>query len=266
MLSTIRSCLRHRLASATDAATENNNNTMQNYCKTIGALAAASALVAGTAKAEVEYSINGGYHNEYIFRGVDLGNDMTTAGVDAATEAWGLDLSAGLWYASFDTAATQTSELDVYADISKELGFWGLTGSVGYIKYINDDSSFGGTVDDAQEVYFGLSKEICYGISSSLTYFWDVETDNDGYLELGLSKSYELTDCVSLALATNLGYAAEESEFANWYTTVALDWEFADDAVLSPYVLYSLEGESTTLYENVSTHEFIGGVTLTVSF
>ncbi|MDX1680493.1 MAG: TorF family putative porin [Akkermansiaceae bacterium] len=237
---------------------------MQNYCKTIGALAAASALVAGTAKAEIEYSINGGYHNEYIWRGIDLGNDMTTAGVDAATEAYGLDISAGLWYASFDAAGDQTSELDIYGEVAKELGVWGLTGAIGYIKYVNDDTS--GVVDDAQEVYFGLSKDLGYGISADLTYYWDVETDNEGYTELGFSKSYELTECVSLGLDTRLGYAYEEGDFANWVTTAALDWEFTEDAVLSPYVLYANEGENTTYYENVSTHEFIGGVNLTVSF
>ena len=46
---------------------------MQNYCKTIGALAAASALVAGNAQAEVEYEIHTGYSSMYLFRGLDLG-------------------------------------------------------------------------------------------------------------------------------------------------------------------------------------------------
>ncbi|MGB0292495.1 MAG: hypothetical protein ACPGIA_07930, partial [Luteolibacter sp.] len=76
---------------------------MQNYCKTIGALAAASALVAGTAKAELEYSINGGYHNEYLFRGVQQGDDLVTAGIDVATEAYGLSLSGGIWHADYTT-------------------------------------------------------------------------------------------------------------------------------------------------------------------
>jgi hypothetical protein len=49
---------------------------MKNYCKTIGALAAASALVAGTASAEIEYNIGTGYTNEYLFRGLNLGQDL----------------------------------------------------------------------------------------------------------------------------------------------------------------------------------------------
>ena len=244
---------------------------MQNYCKTIGALAAASALVAGTAKAELEYSINGGYHNEYLFRGVQLGNDMTTAGFDIAGEAYGLALSGGVWHASFDAPSPigpySTTETDVYAEAAKEIG-WGTTLAVGWIKYINDDTStgiFNLTVDDAQEVYFGLSKEVYYGIEASLTYYWDIETDNDGYAELGLSKSYELSSCLSLGVATALGYTVEEDDFANWMTTVSLDWAFAENATLSPYVLYVVDGQSTS-YETSSEQEFVGGINLSVSF
>ena len=81
---------------------------MQNYCKTIGALAAASALVAGNASAEVEYELHAGYTSEYLFRGLDLGHDLVEAGVDVATEWNGLGLSAGAWYGSFDATALGT--------------------------------------------------------------------------------------------------------------------------------------------------------------
>ncbi len=63
---------------------------MQNYCKLIGALAAASALAAGTASAEVEYEIHGGYSSMYLFRGLNLGDDLVEAGVDVAGEWNGL--------------------------------------------------------------------------------------------------------------------------------------------------------------------------------
>ena len=90
-----------------------------------------------------------------------------------------------------------TSELDLYAEVSKDLGF--LTAAVGYIKYINDDSTAltWCLLDDAQEVYFSVAKSL-YGVDFSLTYFWDIETDNDGYAELGASKSFELSSCLTL--------------------------------------------------------------------
>ena len=51
----------------------NNNKTMQNYYKTIGALVVASAFAAGNASAEIESEVHVGYTNEYLFRGIDLG-------------------------------------------------------------------------------------------------------------------------------------------------------------------------------------------------
>jgi hypothetical protein len=252
------------MATATDAATETNTTIMQNYCKTIGALAAASALVAGTAKAEIEYSVNGGYHEEYLFRGVQFGKGMVTTGFDAEGEAYGLDLSAGIWHADFSsTGNVNSTETDVYAEAAKDLGF--ATASIGYIKYINDDNT-GATTEDAQEIYFGLSREICYGIEASLTYYWDVEYDNEGYTELALSKGFELSECLSLGVSTALGYAIEETDLANWTTTVALDWAFTENAVLSPYVLYAVEGHEDNTYQMASEQEFVGGVNLTVSF
>ena len=240
---------------------------MQNYCKTIGALAAASALVAGTAKAELEYSIGAGYHKEYLFRGVELGDTLQDYSLEVSGMSYaGLDLTAGVWNAFFLESDDNQIETDLYLDASRDLGVWGLTGSVGYIWYINDDNDDNNQVDDAQEIYFGLSKELSYGIAADLTYYWDIETDNDGYVELGFSKSYELTNCLSLGLDTRIGYAWEEGEFANWVTSATLDWAFADNATLSPYVLVVFDGQAHDLYETNNEQEFIAGASLSVSF
>ena len=98
---------------------------MQNYCKTIGALAAASALVAGNATAEVEYEIHTGYTSEYIFRGVDLGDDLTEVGVDIAGNYNDINLSAGVWATAFDDSTTADnidSEVDFYAEAGYDVG------------------------------------------------------------------------------------------------------------------------------------------------
>ncbi len=258
------SCLFLKLVQPRTQQPNNEQYYMQNYCKTIGALAAASALVAGTASAEVEYAINGGYHNEYLFRGGQLGDDMVTSGVDAATTYAGLGLSAGLWYADFTTGGNaNTNELDIYGEVSKELDLF--TAAIGYIKYVNEDNGAAGSQDDAQEIYFGLSREF-YGIETSLTYFWDIETDNDGYSELALGKSFDLNSCWSLGLSTALGYSVEQGEFENWMTTASLDYAISETATLSPYVMYVVDGEANAIYETNNEQEFVGGVNLSVSF
>ncbi len=247
---------------------------MQNYCKTIGALAAASALVAGNASAEVEYELHTGYTSQYLFRGVILGNDLVEAGADVSTEWNGLGLSAGAWYGSFEASddfgdSIDIDELDLYAEVSKDLGF--ATASIGYISYQNlgsDNSDlFGPSTDDAQEVYFGVSRDFGFA-AASLTYFWDVETDNDGYTELALSRSFELNPCLALNVGTSVGYLFEEGDFSSWTTKVALDWGFAESAKLSPFVALSvgLSDQTSNLGSGIYDNEFVAGSMLSVSF
>ena len=241
---------------------------MKNYCKTIGALTAASALVAGNASAEVEYEIHTGYTNQYLFRGLDLGDNLVEVGADVATEWNGLDLSAGAWYGSFSPNTDSYNvgpdadgdELDVYAEVSKDLGF--ATAAVGYIYYMNQRN----ILDDAQEVYFSLAKEF-FGVDFSLTYFWDIETDNDGYTELGASKGFELSPCLTLNTGATLAYLCEESEFAHLTAKVSLDWAFTETATISPFVAASwgLTSEAGNTH-SAADEEFVGGTMLSVSF
>lgn len=249
---------------------------MRNYCKLIGALAAASAFAAGNASAvELDYNLHAGYTSEYLFRGTNLGNDLIEAGFDASAEVAGLAVSAGVWYADFDAPSgfgnidhSQT-EIDLYAEVSKDLGF--LTASVGYIYYYNDqddidDFLVGGHLPDAQEVYFQVSREF-YGVEASLTYYWDIVTDNDGYAELAVSKGFELNGCLTLNVGTALGYIAEEGHLAHLTTKVSLDWGFAEHAKLSPFVAASvdLSGGHGIAY-GAAKNELVGGALVSVGF
>lgn len=241
---------------------------MHNYCKTIGALAAASALVAGNAQAEVEYELHTGYSSGYLFRGLDLGDNLVEVGVDAAYDWNGLSLSAGVWGAAFNHApgnATQSNdvdnEVDFYGEVSKDLGF--LTASVGYIYYWN----VGSLGADDQEIYFSASRDLGFA-SASLTYFWDVDgASNNGYTELGLSKSYELNQCVTLNVGTNVGYLVDGGEFTAWTTKASIDWGFAEHAKLSPFVALSIAlGEEAGSAWASTDNEIVAGSTLSVSF
>lgn len=253
--------------SAKDASSNRNqHNMMQNYCKTIGALAAASALVAGNASAEVEYEMHIGYTSEYIFRGVDLGNSLAEVGLDAATEYNGWGLSAGIWGAAFDSPAPDSvnNEVDMYGAVSRDLGF--MVAEVGYIYYWN----VGALGADNQEVYFQVSRDFGFA-AASLTYFWDVDStnggDTDGYTELALSRSWELNQCLTLNVGTNVGYLVEGGDFTAWTTRVSLDWGFVERAKLSPFVALSIAlGESTASRWNQTDNEFVAGSMLSVAF
>jgi Bacterial protein of unknown function (Gcw_chp) len=268
-----------------------NNNKMQNYCKNIGALAAASALVAGTASAgtpaapapapapaaesSVAYDLHVGYTSEYLFRGLNLGQDLVEAGVNVKTEYNGIGLSAGAWYGSYDNSngpysEVDVDELDIYAEVSKDFGF--ATAAVGYIYYMNEDAySKNGVGDwwgtsDAQEVYFSLSRDLGFA-KASLTYFWDIELDNDGYTELALTRAFALNNCLTLNVGTNVGYLWEQGQATAWTTKVGLDWAFVEKAKLTPFVALSvaLSDDWDTSYDG-SKNEFVAGSMLSVSF
>jgi uncharacterized protein (TIGR02001 family) len=236
---------------------------MQNYCKTIGALAAASALVAGNASAEVDYEIHTGYTNQYIFRGFDLGNDLTEVGLDVASEYQGWGLSAGIWATAFDQNATADSidsEVDLYAAVSRDLGF--MTAEIGYIYYWNLASTNGG-VDD-EEVYFQVSRDFGWA-TASFTYFWDIVENlggNNGYSELALSRSWELNQCLTLNAGTSVGFQMEEGDWQAWATKVSLDWGFVENAKLSPFMLLSVDLADVAGIDD----EFVAGTMLSVGF
>ncbi len=279
-------------AARTQAATENQHNNMQNYCKTIGALAAASALVAGNASAgtsapapvsaapdsSISYELHTGYSSEYLFRGTILGQDLVEVGVDVAGEWNGLGLSAGAWYGSYDLNNNDLGvnindididELDIYAEVAKDFGF--LTAAVGYIYYFNEDIADRNLlndvlVDDSQEVYFSVARDFGFA-NASLTYYWAVEGENEGYSELALSRSFELSPCLALNVGTNVGYLVEGGDFTAWTTKVALDWGFTEHAKLSPFVAVSIAlGESANSSWNSTENEAVAGSMLSVSF
>ncbi|MES2441106.1 MAG: hypothetical protein V4584_18735 [Verrucomicrobiota bacterium] len=231
-------------------------------------MAAASALVAGNANAEVEYELHTGYSSSYLFRGVELGDDLVEVGFDAAAEYNGFALSAGVWGTAFDQSGTSNdidSEVDLYAEAGYDLGF--ATASVGYIYYWNLANTSGG-VDD-QEVYFSLSRDFGFA-TASLTYFWDVIENlggNEGYTELALSRAFELNQCLTLNVGGNLGYLIEGGDFTALTTKVSLDWGFAEHAKVSPFVAYSIAlGESTGSLWNSTENEFVAGSMLSVGF
>ena len=246
---------------------------MQNYYKLIGTIAAATALVAGNASAEIEYTLHTGYSNEYLFRGLDAGDDLIEAGFDVKSEWNGLGLSAGAWYGTFTQSSAVApagqntlDELDVYGAVSKDLGF--ATVSLGYIYYMQDNNNV--VPEDSQEIYFSVAKEF-FGLNTTLTYFWEIEdagSGTGGYLEAKVDKSFELSQCLTLNTSGTLGYLVEESEFAQFTAKVSLDWAFTGTAKLSPYIAASwglTNDARSNSYVNVG-EEFVVGTMLSVSF
>lgn len=223
---------------------------MRKHTKYVGALAAASALVAGYASAELEGEVHVGYSSNYEFRFVDLGSDLVEAGIDLNYEiAEGFAVSGGAWYGSVNDSQTtfnSFNELDLYAAVSKELGPVSL--ELGYIYYTYQDSP----IADTQEVYLGASVEVGWGVTAGATYYYDFDQLDGWYLQPELSKSFEFNDCLSLNLSTGVGIAdghggqvsdklgsnGTADGFQGWFVKAELPWQFREGFTLAPYVKY----------------------------
>ncbi len=254
---------------------------MRNYSKTVGALAAASTLVAGYASAELEGEVHVGYANMYEFRFVDLGNDLIESGADVAWSMGDLSFNAGAWYASYDApgafgaAAINSDELDLYGGVSYGIG--DLTLELGYIYYYFPDLSA-----DTQEVYLGASYELPFGIALGSTFYYDFDANDGWYWDTNIGYTIEFNDCLALELGAGVGFAdghglqasarpgsvGTADGFQGYYLTAALPWEFREGVTLSPYVKYT-NGESdlvTDLYGNSGQEYLVAGVSLAVGF
>ena len=268
---------------------------MQNYyCKTIGALAAASAIVAGNATAgssqitttapatqadAITYDLHAGFASEYLWRGQDLGDRLVDAGFDAQGTWNGIDLSGGLWYGDFQAptgyhpssglGSANASELDITLQAGKKFGAF--SADVGYIYYNYPQGSANRylvPVHDNQEIYFQVGYDFGF-VQSSLTYFWSVAgQNNQGYTELALARAFPINPAFTLNLATNLGYQVEMGRLTAWTSKASLDYAFAQHAKFSPFIAASvaLSDNDYSYYTAGSKNQLVGGAEITVTF
>jgi len=243
---------------------------MNNSIKSI--MIGGSILAAAQVHAEVEIEVHAGYHSIYEFRGVDYGDDLIEGGVDLSYElAEGLSLTGGAWYA--DTNGGALEELDLYIGLTKTLGK--IDVSFGYTSYI-----FPGTSEiNSDEVYFGLATELDCGTGLSLTYYHDTNEIDGGYLEAEVSKSIELSECISLDLAAgaawSFGYnrdnkngTSDLEDFNHYYVSVATPWTICDNVTVTPYVKFVGAGSDLDNHNTRTASDdlFFGGITLSYSF
>lgn len=240
---------------------------MRNYNKTIGALAAVTALTAGVASAEIEGDVYAGYATDYIFRGVNLAEDLAEAGANLSTVCplTGGTITAGLWYGSGnDDNGDFDNQLNTTVGISKE--FSGVNLGVGYINY----DLINGTGEDTQEVYLSASAEVFAGIVLGATGYYDFDANSGWYFETGASKSFEINETVSLNLSAGIGlYESSNTSddgFNHWYLGAALPWKATEQLTVTPFVKYV---DTDSDYEpglSEDGDEIVGGVRLSVGF
>ena len=240
---------------------------MRNYNKTIGALAAVTALTAGVAQAEIEGDVYAGYSTDYIFRGVSLAEDLAEAGVNLSTTCPLTQgkISVGVWYGSGnDQNGDFDNQMNTSIGLTKEVGNFDL--SVGYINYDHN----GGVQIDTQEIYVGASTEVFAGINLGVTAFFDVDANDSLYVEAAASKSFEINSTVNLNLSAGVGmYDGDDNiddGFNHWFLGASLPWAARENLTVTPFVKYVQTDSDYNAGISTDGDEVIGGVRLSVGF
>ena len=219
-------------------------------------LAFFSALSADKVAAEdIGAEVSVGYDTDYMFRGVNLGEDLLWSDVNVSTTLTdGLDLGVGAWYANVADDAGN-DELDIYAGLSTSMGDISLDLGATYY-YYPDPVAGEGTLEFG--VGFGTSAGP-FDLSLGLYYDIDLEA---AYYEVGAATSFDLTDTMAVDVGGAIGNFDGDTLTALTFT-IGVPITLSDSASLSPYVGVNIPLDD---FEDVEDDTIYSGLSLTVGF
>ena len=219
-------------------------------------LAFFSALSADKVAAEdIGAEVSVGYDTDYMFRGVNLGQDLLWSDVNVSTSlSDGLDLGVGAWYANVADDAGN-DELDIYAGLSTSMGDMSLDLGATYY-YYPDPTAGEGTLE------FGIGLGTSAGpIDLSLGLYYDIDLEA-AYYEVGAATSFDLTDTMAVDVGGAIGNADGDTLTALTFT-IGVPITLSDSASLSPYVGVNIPLDD---YEDAFGDDIYSGLSLTVGF
>ena len=219
-------------------------------------LAFFSALSADKVAAEdIGAEVSVGYDTDYMFRGVNLGQDLLWSDVNVSTSlSDGRDLGVGAWYANVADDAGN-DELDIYAGLSTSMGDMSVDLGATYY-YYPDPIAGEGTLE------FGIGLGTSAGpIDLSLGLYYDIDLEA-AYYEVGAATSFDLTDTMAVDVGGAIGNADGDTLTALTFT-IGVPITLSDSASLSPYVGVNIPLDD---YEDEFGDDIYSGLSLTVGF
>ncbi|HJM64826.1 MAG: hypothetical protein GY872_17580 [Roseibacillus sp.] len=263
------------------------------------AVLAGSALFAGFAFAgdpapkaaiapppsDIEVNIGVGYTTEYVYRGINWGDDLFEASIDVSGDGVlaGCDLnwSAGLWLGTWSgtkmyaadqspgqtvatafRAATTGNEMRIYGQVSKSVGNFDL--ALGVLN--RSFYGWGGGAPDADrlEPYVGLSTELAGFSLGASAHFDESDTNiyDDLFWQVTAGKGFAVSGNATLSVTGF--YAAYEGGAADgaavYGVAAGLDIAVSDSVTVTPHVTATLGDTST------DDDEITAGVKLNFGF
>ena len=252
------------------------------------AVLAGSALFAGFAFAgdpapkaaiapppsDIEVNIGVGYTTEYVYRGINWGDDLFEASIDVSGDGVlaGCDLnwSAGLWLGTWSgtkmyadqSPDTTGNEMRIYGQVSKSVGNFDL--ALGVLN--RSFYGWGGGAPDADrlEPYVGLSTELAGFSLGASAHFDESDTNiyDDLFWQVTAGKGFAVSGNATLSVTGF--YAAYEGGDADglavYGVAAGLDIAVSDSVTVTPHVTATLGDTST------DDDEITAGVKLNFGF
>ena len=215
-------------------------------------------------------SVTLGWDSDYIFRGLDVTDDLATSALDlnfAVSDT--ATLNIGAWYANGFGKGDDYDELNLYAKLMFKVSD---TLSVGpSFRYYDYPFASGG---EQYEPGLELAWTPCTNASVTFGAFYETESDAL-YLELGSSYTFKINENVSLvpgAVISYLdrdGWGVDVSDFNHFAVYVKAPITLKKNVTLTPYVAWNVPLDAIDSIgglNNGQDDEFYGGAALTVGF
>ena len=248
--------------------------------------------------------ISAGYMSDYIFYGVQASGDSVWTDVNYTFDGLAVPITIGAWYLNGindgglagNPFGVAYDELDLYAKAA--LGtFAGFDVSLGYTQYVFPEVR--GVVGPGNPLnplrgYGEVGLDITRDLGFATLAFEANKAFGGGgaggsahgyYYQLGLEKSFGLTDNISLVLGTGVGYSdnyfaapgfggLSDSGWNHYYVTASLPIVLNCRTTLTPYIGYNgapdtwiADGNFGPLPGSLPQSDILhGGVTLSVTF
>jgi len=196
------------------------------------------------------------YSSMYLWRGFDLSDSkpVVQGGMDLSFK--GLTLS---YWSNYNLDVSDLDETDIVVDYSFDASEL-VSLSVGHILY-----SLNG--DDTSEVYAGIALNTL--LSPSFTIYYDYDAfAGDVFVTGSIGHDIDLQEGLTLSLGALVSYADNDgySDFHNAELSAGLDYALTDQISINPSVIYSTPLSDDAEDIGGLDDEFMGGVTLTLSF
>ena len=225
------------------------------------------------------------YDSQYIFRGVNIlgggrGEGATEGGslVSADINYNKYGFTIGGWYANSINETPnglggrgyqngKYSELDLYLSYAHTFG--PVTVSGGYIYYLFPDANGVDSNADTHEFNVGVSTSVIPFVTPSLTYYYDVDLFDGGYLEFKLASSIPvIADKLSIdpyaLVSYDFKYNSNTDDWNHFQAGINVPYHITPNVTISGYAAVSVALDA--LDGAANDHEVFGGGKIGFSF